>query len=123
MGHSWNNTHVMNSFAFATIDPTSFEVKATSSDAEALMQRIGNLKLLQPDLQIWIAIGGWTFSDSDQATAKTFSILSASKVRQQAFAKSLISMMSTYGFDGVDIDWVSTLFPSFVRLANVISVS
>lgn len=87
------------------------------------MQRIGNLKLLQPDLKIWIAIGGWSFSDSDQSTAKTFSILSASKPRQQVFAKSLISMMSTYGFDGVDVDWVSRLPPSLVHKANDIKVS
>jgi len=72
------------------------------------MQRIGTLKILQPDLKIWIAIGGWTFSDANQPTVKTFSTLSASKPRQQAFAKSLLSMMNTYGFDGVDIDWVST---------------
>lgn len=71
------------------------------------MKRIGTLKILQPNLKIWIAIGGWTFSDADQPTAKTFSILAASKPRQQAFAKSLLSMMNTYGFDGVDIDWVS----------------
>jgi chitinase len=85
----------------------TFEVQATNPDAEELMQRMGALKILQPELKIWIAIGGWTFSDSDQATAKTFSILSASKPRQKVFAKSLLSMMNTYGFDGVDIDWVS----------------
>lgn len=96
------------SFAFATINPSTFEVEATDSDAEELMQRIGTVKILQPDLKMWIDIGGWTFSDSDQATAKTFSILSASKPRQKTFARSLVSMMNTFGFDGVDIDWVST---------------
>ena len=95
------------SFAFATIDPNTFEVKATSEQAQDLMQRIGGIRLLQPDIKIWIAIGGWAFSDADQPTAKTFTILSASKQRQKKFADSLISMMSTYGFDGVDIDWVS----------------
>lgn len=47
-----------NSFAFGTIDPETFEVRATSSQAAALMQMIGNLKLIQEDLKIWIAIGG-----------------------------------------------------------------
>jgi chitinase len=46
------------SFAFGTIDPDTFEVRATSSQAEALMRIIGGLKLIQQDLQIWIAIGG-----------------------------------------------------------------
>jgi GH18 family chitinase len=102
-------TNASHSFAFATVDPTTFEVKATSTGAQDLMVRIGNLKFLQPDLKIWIAIGGWSFSDNDQPTAKTFSALSGSKQRQRVFANSLISMMSTYGFDGVDIDWVSIL--------------
>ncbi|KAF2018022.1 glycoside hydrolase family 18 protein [Aaosphaeria arxii CBS 175.79] len=96
-------THL--NFAFATIDPSSFEVKATSDMAEALMSRIGNVRLLQAGVEIWIAIGGWTFSDSNQATHKTFSDLAASEKNQDAFANSLISMMNTYGFDGVDIDW------------------
>jgi GH18 family chitinase len=87
------------------------------------MQRISTLKSVQPDLKIWITIGGRLFSDSDQPTAKTFSILSASKPRQQVFAKSLVSMMSTYGFDGVDIDWVSRLPLSLVHQANDIKVS
>jgi chitinase len=64
------------SFAFATIDPTTFEVKATSEEAQDLMQRIGGIRLLQPDIKISIAIGGWTFSDADQRTAKIFSVLS-----------------------------------------------
>lgn len=69
------------------------------------MTRISGLKLLQPDLKIWIAVGGWTFNDANQATARTFSDLAASAANQKAFSDSLISMMSTYGFDGVDIDW------------------
>ncbi|KAH8707643.1 glycoside hydrolase superfamily [Phaeosphaeriaceae sp. PMI808] len=100
-------THI--NFAFATINPKTFEVEATDSGAEDLMKRIGTLKILQPNLKIWIAIGGWTFSDADQPTAKTFSILAASKPRQQAFTKSLLSIMNTYSFDGVDIDWIDSL--------------
>ncbi|OAL56200.1 glycoside hydrolase [Pyrenochaeta sp. DS3sAY3a] len=95
-------THL--NFAFGTIDPSTFEVKATSTQAAGLMKTIGNLKLIQQNLQIWIAIGGWTFSDPGE-TYTTFSDLAASKHRQDAFTKSLISMMNTYGFDGVDIDW------------------
>ena len=44
-------------------------------------------------------------NDPDQPTAKTFSQLAASQSAQQAFFSSLIQFMSTYGFDGVDIDW------------------
>lgn len=69
------------------------------------MKRVGAMKLLQPGVEIWIAIGGWTFNDADQPTARTFSEIAASEDHQDAFAESLTSMMSTYGFDGVDIDW------------------
>ena len=93
------------SFAFGTIDPNTFEVKASSGNADDLMSRMQNFKEIQNGIQIWIAIGGWTFNDADQPTANTFSQLAASTAHQDTFANSLISMMSTYGFDGVDIDW------------------
>jgi chitinase len=54
---------------------------------------------------VWISIGGWTFNDPDQPTARTFSQLAASASAQQTFFASLVSFMATYGFDGVDIDW------------------
>lgn len=62
------------------------------------------LKKLQPDLKVFIAIGGWTFNDPG-ATATTFSDLAGSTANQNAFFTSLTSFLSTYDFDGVDIDW------------------
>ena len=44
-------------------------------------------------------------NDPDQPTAATFSDLAASPQAQTAFAESLIKLMTTFGFDGVDIDW------------------
>lgn len=44
-------------------------------------------------------------NDADQPTAATFSTLAGSESAQKAFFASLTSFMSTYGFDGVDIDW------------------
>lgn len=44
-------------------------------------------------------------NDADQPTATTFSDLAASTSAQKAFFKSLLSFMTTYGFDGVGIDW------------------
>lgn len=52
-----------------------------------------------------ISVGGWSHNDPDQPTAKTFSELAASEENQKKFFKSLVNFMSTYGFDGVDIDW------------------
>ena len=61
-------------------------------------------KQQDPALKIYIAIGGWAFNDPEP-TATTFSDLAASIPRQKVFMESLISFMSTYGFDGLDLDW------------------
>ncbi|EJT79718.1 hypothetical protein GGTG_04802 [Gaeumannomyces tritici R3-111a-1] len=91
-------------FAFATIDPVSFKVMpATQADVN-LYRRLMLIKKQDPDLRIFIAIGGWTFNDPGP-TATTFSDIAASVPRQTVFIESLISFMSTYGFDGVDLDW------------------
>ncbi|KAL2759070.1 glycoside hydrolase family 18 protein, partial [Sodiomyces alcalophilus JCM 7366] len=95
-------THL--NFAFATIDPGTFEVRPASSADIKLYKRLASLKRIDPDLKILIAIGGWTFNDPGP-TATTFSDIARSESAQKAFIRSLISMMSTYDFDGVDLDW------------------
>jgi chitinase len=55
-------------------------------------------------LKVYIAVGGWAFNDLG-LTATTFSDLSASVPRQKVFMELLLSFMSTYGFDGIDLDW------------------
>lgn len=68
------------------------------------MQRISSIKLIQPDIKIWIAVGGWAFNDPGP-TASIFSDLTASESKQEVFFDSLVKMMNTFGFDGIDIDW------------------
>ncbi|TGO52579.1 hypothetical protein BOTNAR_0319g00080 [Botryotinia narcissicola] len=95
-------THI--NFAFASIDSITFSiVPGDPSDIE-LYKEVTMHKLLQPDLQVFIVIGGWTFSDAG-LTATTFSDLAASLENQKKFFTSLTSFMSTYSFDGVEIDW------------------
>ncbi|KAM5437742.1 putative chitinase [Microsporum ferrugineum] len=95
-------THL--NFAFATIDPATFKIKPGDSNTEYLMQRISSIKLIQPDIKIWIAVGGWAFNDPGP-TASIFSDLSASESKQEVFFDSLVKMMNTFGFDGIDVDW------------------
>jgi chitinase len=96
-------THL--NYAFALIDPVTFSVAPMSLSDTNLYPRFTHLKSLNVGLKTFISIGGWTMNDPDQPTAATFSNLAASPSAQKAFFTSLLSFMSTYGFDGVDIDW------------------
>jgi GH18 family chitinase len=92
-------------FAFAFIDPITFKVAPMADNQVELYKRTTRLKELNPDLQVWIAVGGWSMNDPDQPTATTFSDLAGSTANQQKFFSSLISFMETYGFDGIDVGW------------------
>ncbi|KAL5349117.1 hypothetical protein ACLOAV_005405 [Pseudogymnoascus australis] len=95
-------THII--FSFATINPSTFKVTAGDSQTEYLMSRIGAIKVLQPDIKIWVALGGWAFNDPGP-TQTTFSDIASSTENINIFLDSLVQMMNKYGFDGVDIDW------------------
>lgn len=95
-------THII--FSFATINPKTFEVSAGDSKTKDIMSRIGTIKILQPDIKIWVAIGGWAFNDPGP-TQTTFSDMAASDANMEKFLSSLAKMINKYGFDGIDIDW------------------
>ncbi|KZF20249.1 glycoside hydrolase family 18 protein [Xylona heveae TC161] len=102
-------THM--NYAFAFVDPNSFAVAPMSAGDTELYPRFTALKKYNPGLQTWISIGGWSMNDPDQPTAATFSNLAGSADAQSKFFKSLVNFMSTYGFDGVDIDWEYPVAP------------
>lgn len=67
---------------------------------------IKNLRSRSSTLEVYVAIGGWTFSDNDTATQPVFPAIAADPKKRQTFADNLVSFMARYGFDGVDLDWV-----------------
>lgn len=91
-------------FAFAGIDPVTFEVVPGAQEDIDLYRRITNLKRKDPNLKVLIAIGGWAFNDPGP-TVTTFSDIAASVDYQINFIQSVIRFLNTYNFDGVDIDW------------------
>jgi chitinase len=95
-------THI--NFAFAAIDPDSFEMVDMSPDMAPLYDQVTALRQQQQGLHTWISIGGYSFNDAGP-TETTFSALSASASAQSNFFTSLIAYMKKHGFDGVDIDW------------------
>lgn len=93
-------------FGFASINPSTLKVEPSTQADLAAWSKLQELKVGEPNLQLWLSIGGWAFSDPGAATATTFSDLAAADItRQNDFFASLNDLLKTYGFTGVDIDW------------------
>lgn len=100
-------THV--NFAFAYVDPESFAITTmdsqTPDDLFTKTTDVRTLKSLGKDLEVFISIGGWTFSDNGTATQPVFGNIASSEANRQKFADQVVFFMKKYGFDGLDIDW------------------
>jgi chitinase len=59
---------------------------------------LNSLKLNNPNLKTLISVGGWSWSGR-------FSDAALTDASRTAFADSCVSFITTYGFDGVDLDW------------------
>jgi chitinase len=66
---------------------------------------VASLKLSNPKLQLFVSLGGWTFSDNDTATQPVFGKIARSSSNRDKFASNLLKFLDTYGYDGVDLDW------------------
>jgi chitinase len=100
-------THV--NFAFAYIHPDTYEVTTMDSETPAnLFQTTADVKTFKSgnsDLEVFVSIGGWTFSDNDTATQPVFGDIAADATKRQIFANNVVKFLDQYGFDGLDIDW------------------
>ncbi|KAL4812489.1 bacteriodes thetaiotaomicron symbiotic chitinase [Aspergillus spinulosporus] len=100
-------THV--NFAFGYIDPKSFEIVPmdglTPSSLFTQTADVRTFKTGLSDLEVFVSLGGWTFSDNDTATQPTFGDIARTESNRQTFANNLVDFMKKYGFDGVDLDW------------------
>ncbi|KAG5951737.1 hypothetical protein E4U53_002386 [Claviceps sorghi] len=97
-------THL--NYAFAYLDPTSFKITTMDAATPAsLFGDVSDLKAANPDLKIFVSIGGWTFSDNDTYTQPIFGNIARSSANRQLFADQTVAFLTYYGFDGVDLDW------------------
>jgi chitinase len=97
-------THV--NFAFAFFSPDTFQVVPMDDNSATLYRRFTALKDKYNGLQAFISIGGWSFTDPGP-TRQAFSNMASTAANRQKFISGALSFMNTYGFDGLDLDWVS----------------
>ncbi|RMZ86664.1 hypothetical protein DV736_g6111, partial [Chaetothyriales sp. CBS 134916] len=96
-------THL--NYAFALIDPSTFEIAQMNDFDTELYPIFTGLKEHNPALEIFISVGGWS------AGGQIFSDMTATAANRAAFISSAITFMKTYAFDGIDIDWEYPVAP------------
>jgi len=67
----------------------------------SLFSDAAKAKIINPDIEVWLSIGGWTFSDNGTATQPVFGNIARSAANRAKFATNLVKFMQTYGFDGM----------------------
>jgi chitinase len=70
-----------------------------------LWQITVDVKQYNPNLLVYVAVGGWTFSDNGTVTQPLFGEIARTETNRQKFADNVVKFLNKYGFDGLDIDW------------------
>lgn len=96
-------THVYASFAY--IAPNTYEVYPMRTVNEEAFFNLTNLKQKAPGLKVWIALGGWSYSDNETDTQPVWGDMASTQAKREKFLDQLEKFMLYYGFDGVDYDW------------------
>lgn len=92
--------------AFVYIDPKHYTIIGMddSDTATDIYARVADLKTRNPDAEIWVSIGGWTFND-DGIYQSVFSDIAKDTSVAREFIGNLMEFLDKFGFDGVDLDW------------------
>lgn len=93
-------THL--NYAFAFISPGSYELVTMDSETpKSLWKLTTDAKKYNPNLKVYIAVGGWTFSDNGTITQPLLSEISRTEANRQKFADNAVKFMNRYSFDGL----------------------
>jgi len=78
-------THL--NYAFAFIKPGTYELTTMDKETtEDLWQLTVDVKRYNPNLKVYVAVGGWTFSDNGTATQPLLGEISRTQANRQKFA-------------------------------------
>ncbi|CAD0115007.1 unnamed protein product [Aureobasidium uvarum] len=72
-------------FAFASFDPNSFQITPMDGNSASLYGRTTGLKNKWPGLEVWISVGGWSFTDPGP-TQEAFSNMVSTSVQLSPMA-------------------------------------
>ncbi|KAF6788479.1 chitinase [Colletotrichum sojae] len=97
-------THL--NYAFTFIEPETYEMVTMDMEHEDdLWQITVDSKKYNPNLKVYVAVGGWTFSDNGTVTQPLFGEIARTEANRKKFADGVVRFLNRYGFDGLDIDW------------------
>lgn len=96
-------THL--NYAFAFIAPDTFDVGPMPGTDASTFSDFTALKSRNPNVVMGVSVGGWTFNDNFTSTQPVFSDMVSTKDKRATFIGKLVSFMTHYGFDAVDLDW------------------
>jgi chitinase len=85
-------THLNYAFAHIKGDFETLDIKT-----ESRLRLMVALKKQNPALKVLLSVGGWE--------AGNFSEMAASETHRKNFCKNCLTAVTTYGLDGIDIDW------------------
>lgn len=76
-----------------------------SGTPSSLCQDATNVKSFKHDINVFISVGGWTFSDNNTGTQHIHGQIAGDATKWQTVADNVLHLLKQYGFDGLDIDW------------------
>lgn len=94
-------THVIVAFGWMKKNKLApFDASDESKDGKkGLYERVTSLKLINPNLKVLIAVGGWSFG------TERFKTMAANRYNRQTFIFSALEFLRERNFDGLDLDW------------------